>query len=65
MSLKWVTIDNNNKYTTLDFFMATEYFDVLIIGAGLSGIGSAVHLKKKLPNKSFAIIEGRDAIGGT
>lgn len=45
--------------------MATEYFDVLIIGAGLSGIGAAVHLKKQLPNKSFAIIEGREAIGGT
>lgn len=45
--------------------MAIEHFDVLIIGAGLSGIGSAVHLKKKLPNKSFAILEGRDAIGGT
>lgn len=45
--------------------MATEYFDVLIIGAGLSGIGAACHLKKQLPNKTFAILEGRDAIGGT
>ncbi|WP_430461841.1 flavin-containing monooxygenase [Thalassolituus sp. LLYu03] len=45
--------------------MATEYFDVLIIGAGLSGIGSACHLKKQCPNKTFAILEGRDAIGGT
>ncbi|MFC3679770.1 flavin-containing monooxygenase [Bacterioplanoides pacificum] len=44
---------------------ASEYFDVIIIGAGLSGIGAACHLKKECPNKSFAILEGRDAIGGT
>ncbi|MAD44242.1 MAG: FAD-containing monooxygenase EthA [Oceanospirillaceae bacterium] len=45
--------------------MATEYFDVLIIGAGLSGIGAACHLKQDCPDKSFAILEGREAIGGT
>lgn len=44
---------------------ASEFFDVIIIGAGLSGIGAACHLKKECPNKSFAILEGRDAIGGT
>ncbi len=42
-----------------------EYFDVLIIGAGLSGIGAAVHLQKDSPTKSYAILEGRNAIGGT
>ena len=42
-----------------------ETVDVLIIGAGLSGIGAAVHLKKDCPGKSFMILEGRDAIGGT
>ena len=42
-----------------------EYFDVLIIGAGLSGIGAAVHLQKDSPNKTYAILEGREAIGGT
>jgi len=42
-----------------------EYFDVLIIGAGLSGIGAAIHLQKDSPNKSYAILEGREAIGGT
>lgn len=45
--------------------MTTEYVDVLIIGAGLSGIGAACHLSKKAPRKTFAILEGRDAIGGT
>ena len=43
----------------------TPYVDVLIVGAGLSGIGAAVHLGKHAPGKSFAIIEGRDAVGGT
>jgi cation diffusion facilitator CzcD-associated flavoprotein CzcO len=45
--------------------MATEHFDVLIIGAGLSGIGAGYHLQTKCPSKSFVILEGRDAIGGT
>ncbi|MEI2729085.1 MAG: NAD(P)/FAD-dependent oxidoreductase [Candidatus Nanopelagicales bacterium] len=39
--------------------------DVLIIGAGLSGIGAAAHLRREYPTKSFTIIESRDAIGGT
>jgi monooxygenase len=42
-----------------------EHVDVLIVGAGLSGIGAACHLTTKCPGKSFAILEARDAIGGT
>ncbi len=42
-----------------------NHFDVLIVGAGLSGIGAGYHLQQKCPNKSFAILEGRDCIGGT
>ncbi len=42
-----------------------EHFDVLIVGAGLSGIGAAWHLQKKCPARSFAILEGREASGGT
>jgi monooxygenase len=38
-------------------------YDVIIIGAGLSGIGAAYHLKDKCSNLNFAIIEGRSAIG--
>lgn len=39
--------------------------DVLIIGAGLSGIGVAYHLQKAFPRKKYVILESRDAIGGT
>ena len=42
-----------------------EEFDVLIVGAGLSGIGAAAHLQRGCHGKSFAILEARDAIGGT
>jgi monooxygenase len=44
---------------------AEESFDVLIIGAGLSGIGAGCHLRSDLPHMTFAILEARDAIGGT
>jgi monooxygenase len=44
---------------------ASSHVDVLIVGAGLSGIGAAYHLQTKLPGKSYAILEGREAIGGT
>lgn len=42
-----------------------NYVDVLIVGAGLSGIGAACHLQRECPNKSIAILEGRAAMGGT
>jgi monooxygenase len=45
--------------------MRSGHVDVLIVGAGLSGIGAARHLQDKCPDKTFAIVEGRDAIGGT
>src|SRR6187549_1656442 len=44
---------------------AIEHLDVLIVGAGLSGIGAAAHLTMKCPDKTFAILEGREAMGGT
>jgi cation diffusion facilitator CzcD-associated flavoprotein CzcO len=44
---------------------SVEHFDVLIVGAGLSGIGAAWHLQKECPGKSYAILEGREASGGT
>jgi len=42
-----------------------EHFDVLIIGAGISGIGSAYHLKTQCPDKSFCVLEGLESFGGT
>ena len=39
--------------------------DVIIVGAGLSGIGGACHLKRECPQKSFVILEGRESMGGT
>ena len=43
----------------------TKHFDVLIIGAGLSGIGAAHHISTKCPDHSFAILEARPRMGGT
>lgn len=42
-----------------------EHFDVIVVGAGLSGIGAAYHLQDKCPGVSYAILEARDDIGGT
>ena len=42
-----------------------EHVDVLIVGAGLSGIGADFHLKRDCPTKSYIIVEARGAIGGT
>src|ERR1051325_5677867 len=48
-----------------DAHSATEHLDVLIVGAGISGIDAAYHIQKRCPGKSWAILESRDAIGGT
>jgi len=42
-----------------------EHFDVLIVGAGISGIGAAYHLAKRCPNKSFVALDMQDSFGGT
>ncbi len=44
---------------------AAEHFDVVIVGAGLSGVGAGYHLKTACPDRRYVILEGRDAIGGT
>ncbi len=45
--------------------MSIESFDVVIVGAGLSGIGAGYHLQRDCPGKSYVILENRAAIGGT
>ncbi|MGH8528679.1 MAG: flavin-containing monooxygenase [Nevskiales bacterium] len=45
--------------------MLMEHFDVLVVGAGLSGIGAGCHLQTNCPDKRYVILEGREAIGGT
>jgi monooxygenase len=42
-----------------------EHFDVLVVGAGLSGIGAGYHLQANSPKKTYAILEGRETSGGT
>jgi monooxygenase len=45
--------------------LSADHVDVLIVGAGLSGIGAAHHLQERCPGKSYAILEAREEIGGT
>jgi cation diffusion facilitator CzcD-associated flavoprotein CzcO len=45
--------------------MTMEHFDVLIVGAGLSGVGAGAHLAQRCPGKSYVILEGRPSMGGT
>lgn len=45
--------------------MAEEHFDVLVVGAGVSGIAAGYHLQKRCPDRSYAILEAREAMGGT
>ncbi|TDC41176.1 NAD(P)/FAD-dependent oxidoreductase [Micromonospora sp. KC213] len=45
--------------------MARDHVDVLIVGAGLSGVGAACHLRRDCPGKTYAVLEARGAIGGT
>ena len=44
---------------------ADPHFDVVIVGAGLSGVGAACYLQRRCPEKSFAILEARGSMGGT
>ena len=41
-----------------------EHIDVLVVGAGISGIGAGYHLQTPCPDRTYAIFEGREAIGG-
>lgn len=43
----------------------TEHLDVVIVGAGISGVSAAWHLQDRCPTKSYAILEKRESMGGT
>ena len=43
----------------------TEHFDVIIVGAGISGVGGAYHLTQQCPEKSFVVLETQESYGGT
>ena len=45
--------------------MAAEHVDALIVGAGLSGVAAGYYLQTRCPTKTYAILEGRSAMGGT
>ena len=45
--------------------MTAQHYDIIIIGAGLSGIGTACHIARQYPGKSMAILERREQVGGT
>ena len=45
--------------------MSIASFDVLIVGAGLTGVGSAADLRRRFPQKRIAILEARERMGGT
>ncbi|MGB5094106.1 MAG: NAD(P)/FAD-dependent oxidoreductase [Parvibaculum sp.] len=45
--------------------LKTEHFDVLVVGAGISGVGAAYHLKTQCPDRSFVVLEGLESFGGT
>src|SRR4051794_39322832 len=45
--------------------MTEDHVDVLIVGAGLSGIAAGVHLQQNCPGKTYAVLESREVIGGT
>src|SRR5665213_528551 len=42
-----------------------EHVDVLVVGAGISGIGAGYHLQTQCPDRTYAIFEGRESMGGT
>jgi cation diffusion facilitator CzcD-associated flavoprotein CzcO len=46
-------------------FQKAEHFDVVIVGAGISGVGGAYHLTKQCPGTSFVVLEGLESFGGT
>jgi cation diffusion facilitator CzcD-associated flavoprotein CzcO len=49
----------------MNFFPPSEHFDVVVVGAGISGIGAAWHLRSQCPEQSFVVLESKPTFGGT
>src|SRR4051812_40567562 len=45
--------------------LMAEHFDVVVVGAGISGVGQGYHLQTRCPDRSYVILEGRPTLGGT
>ena len=56
---------NGDSEQDQELRVPVEHFDVLIVGAGISGIGAGYHLQTQCPSKRYAILEGRRDMGGT
>ena len=56
-------VDASMDDLAADGLAAVEHVDVLVVGAGLSGIAAGYHLHKRCPTKSYTFLEARDAIG--
>jgi cation diffusion facilitator CzcD-associated flavoprotein CzcO len=52
-------------FRTMSARQAVEHFDILIVGAGISGVGSAYHMTKQLPGTTFVVLEEQETFGGT
>ena len=59
------THERHRTLRTLSAARKVEHFDVLIVGAGISGIGSAYHLTTQLPDTTFVVLEEQESFGGT
>jgi cation diffusion facilitator CzcD-associated flavoprotein CzcO len=62
MESRLVTVSKAEQQSTP---RAAEHFDVLIVGAGISGVGAAYHLRQQCPGKTFVALEGLESFGGT
>lgn len=57
--------DTRTRTDDSDAGQAAEHFDVLIVGAGISGVGGAYHLSTQCPDKSYVVLEAQESFGGT
>ena len=62
---RWGTLSTKDTTVADGAAGSPEHFDVLIVGAGISGIGGAYHLTDQLPGKSYVVLETQGGYGGT